>query len=73
MAWKARLGIAMAVKTKTMKPRLDRDLEIRTRAAMTMDARIEAAAIRIIMVADQTVHGHVLAMVKIQRQRLSAP
>ena len=73
MTRKARLGIAMAIKTKTMKPRLDLELEVSTRAAMTMDARIEAAAVRIVMVADQTVHHHVFAMVEIQRQGLSAP
>ena len=72
MTRETRLRIAMAVKAKTMKPRLDCDLNLGAAAAMTMDAGIEAAAIGIVMVADKTVDGHMFAVIEIQRQRVRA-
>lgn len=72
MTRKTRLGIAVAVKTKTMKPRLHSDLEIRPRAAMTMNAGVEPAAIGVVMVADKTVDGYMFAMVEVQGQRRGA-
>ena len=72
MTRETRLRIAMAVKAKTMKPRLDCDLDLGAAAAMTMDAGIEPAAIGIVMVANETIDGHMFAVIEIQRQRLFA-
>ena len=55
-----------------MKPCLDPGLEIGARAAVAIDAGIEAASIGIVMMADQTVDGSVFAVVEVQRQRLGA-
>jgi len=70
VAREPRLGMAVTVEAEAVESRLDRDLDVGRAAAMTMDAGIEAAAIGIVMVADEAVDGHVLAVIEIQRQRL---
>ena len=70
MTREPRLGMAVTVEAEVMESRLDRDLDVGRAAAMAMDAGIEPAAIGIVMVADETVDGHVLAVIEIQRQRL---
>src|ERR1700722_7711457 len=70
MTRETRLGMAVTVEAEVMESRLDGDLDVGCAAAMAMDAGIETAAIGIVMVADETVDGHVLAVIEIQRQRL---
>ncbi len=70
MACQPRPWVAVTLETKTMKPRLDRDLDVGRAVAVTMDAGIEPAAIGIVVVTDQTVDGDVLAVIEIERQRL---
>ena len=70
---KARFRVTVAVEAKAVEPRFDPDLEVRAFAAMTMDAGVEAAPIRVIMVAEQAIDGDMLAMIEIQGQRLGAP
>ena len=60
----------MAGETKNVKPRLDSDLQIRARAAMTLDASLGAEAVGIVMMADQAVDRRVVAMIEVQRQPL---
>ena len=72
MTREPRFGVAVAVETKAMKPRLHSDLEICAAAAMTMNAGVEAAAIGVVVVAGKTVDRHVLAVIEVQRQRLCA-
>ena len=48
------------------------DLEIRTAAAVTVYAGIEAAAVNIVVVADQTIDHRVFLVNEIQRQRLGS-
>src|ERR1700722_15848377 len=72
MTLQGRRGIAVAVEAESMKSRLHSELQIGTAAAMAMDAAIEAPAVRIVVVASQTIDGRVLAMIEVQRQRLGA-
>ena len=58
----------MAVETKGVKSRFYSDFEVGALAAMTVDAGVEAAPVRVIMVAGQTVNGGVLAVIEVQRQ-----
>ena len=61
-----RIRSAMAVETKAVKLRLDTDLEIGALAAMAMDTGVESGAVRIIMMAGETVHGGMLAVIEVQ-------
>ena len=70
MTRETRLGIAVAVEAKTMKPRFHSDLKIGARATMTMDAGVESAAIGIVVVADKTVDGNMFAVIEVQWQCL---
>ena len=72
MTRETRLGVAVAVETKTMKPRFHSDLKIGARTTMTMDAGVESAAIGIVVVADKTVDGNMSAVIEVQWQRLCA-
>ena len=68
MPMQGRIGIAVAVQAKAVEPRFDSDFEIGAVAAMAMDAAVEAAAIDIVMVADQAIDGRMFAMIEVQRQ-----
>ena len=70
MTREPRLGMAVTVEAEVMESRLDCDLDVGGAAAMAMDAGIEPAAIGIVVVADEAVDGHVLAVIEIQRQCL---
>src|SRR6202789_1683311 len=70
MAVQGRIGIAVAVQAKAMKPRFDSDFEVGAVAAMAMDAAVESSAIDVVMVADQTIDGCMFGMIEVQRQHL---
>jgi hypothetical protein len=72
MALQRRRGIAVAVEAKGVESRLHSELQIGAAAAMAMDAVVEPSAIRIVVVARQTIDGRVLAMIEVQRQRVGA-
>src|ERR1700730_16751862 len=72
MTLQCRPRMSVAVQAKIMKPCLDPDFEIRARATVTKDAGIEPASIGIVVMADETIDGRVLAVVEVQRQRLRA-
>ena len=72
MTLQCRPRVSVTVEAKIMKPCLDADLEIRARAAVTKDARIEPSTIGIVMMADQAVDGGVLTVIEVQRQHLRA-
>jgi hypothetical protein len=58
----------MTVETKRVKSGFYSDFEVGTLAAMTMDAGVEAAAVGIVMVAGETVHGRMFTVIEIQGQ-----
>jgi hypothetical protein len=68
-----RIRSAMTIETKRVKSCLYSNLEVGALAAMTMDAGVETAAVRIVVVAGETVHGRMLSMIEIQGQSHRAP
>ena len=62
----------MAFETKGMESRFHAELNLGAAAAMTIDAVVEPSAIGKIMMASQTIDGCVLAVIKVQRQCVSA-
>jgi hypothetical protein len=68
----ARLWMAMTLEAEGVKARLNAGFQIGSLALVTLDAVLEAIAIREVVVAHQTIDLYVLAMRKIQRQRIRA-
>jgi len=63
-----RIRSAMAIETKRVKSRFYSDFEVCALAPMTVDTGVKAAAVRVVMVARQTVHGRVLTVIEVQWQ-----
>jgi len=70
VAHQARLRIAVAVEAKIVESSLYSHLDVGAGTAMAVDAGIEAAAICIVVMAGKAIDGHMLGMIKSQRQRL---
>ena len=68
----ARLRMPVALETESMEPRLNASYQVGALALVAHDAVLETFAIREIVVAYQTIDVHMLAMRKVQRQRIRA-